>query len=333
MRLLRDIKISGSYTFDNWTPIYELEEIILEKFGLPPSFEISSTIQEAVPDDPDLVLAAEKFLGWLAGYASEYLMRQPETDRSILEKGKREKQPFDNVLPYMNLSTQSYSVFIYEELFCTDRISIDCALAVLNRFRQLEGQITSLISFDDPYNIKIDFSVYRELHGANIPYLEEYLQHQIDIRARNEADIQDWHRLFTKGRKLPGVLTISHFHILKIECHEYDEDCFLNIIFSRKKDRWYGVVVSCSLSQLESLLNHSRFNEQASLVRANLSNQVRQIDLYQDYSMRQLEITGIPIHLKVTSDSYPSTGNPGFYLLNAIGNELDQEDATQQLPF
>jgi hypothetical protein len=258
-------------------------------------------------------------------YAAGFLSETPQTDRQILEAGKAGREAFDNVLPYMDICPHTYCVFIYEELYCRDTISTDEALAAFRAFSKKENEISNLIRFKDDCVIKINFDIYRALCSQFIPYLDNYLQYQIDIHTRHPADKKDWANLFRRSSQLSRRMSIDHFFVTKIQCFQHQPICFLNIIFQQCKQRWYGLILQCLGHDLEKILDHSRYNNHASLIRANLSENVSELDL-RDFCMNQLEITGLIIGLERVDEV-----NYGYYDLLFVYDNL--EINSDQLPF
>ena len=336
INLLKEMYNKGDFSFEKQDIIYDLEEEILNKYGLPNSFEISSLVQDNAfhKDDPEEAVVF--LISYLTHFATEFLSAPVDTDRQILERGKLNKSPFDNVLPYMKIDKHSYCIFIYEQLYCRDKINVEEVIDALRAFSgDCENEIQKLICFTDDYMININFEAYKLLHKKGLPFVEEYIQYQIERISRTPADCKDWNRLLRNMKYRPEIILIEHFYIIKIECYEYGDECFLNIIYEDKFHFWKAIVLMGTRDELEIILSHSRFNENASLIRSNLSEKVLCLNL-REFSMLQLEIINLPLRLKrIDADSKPS-GNLGFYEIDCYGNSRnDEKDNTDdpELPF
>lgn len=150
IHLLKKMYRKGDFSMEKQDIIYDLEEEILNSYGLPGSFEISSLVQDSAfqEDDPDKAIT---FLSsYLANLATRFLLAPADTDRQILESGKLNETPFDNVLPYMNIDKHPYCVFIYEELYCKVKIKVEEVIDALRAFRgDSENEIEKLICFNN----------------------------------------------------------------------------------------------------------------------------------------------------------------------------------------
>lgn len=334
--LLKKMYNSGNFSMEEQDAIYDLEEGILNNYGLPNSFEISSLVQDKAfhKDDPDE--AVSYLMSYLANFATKFLLTPPNTDKQILESGKLNKTPFDNILPYMKIDKHSYCIFIYEELYCKNKINVEKVIDAFQAFRDdCANEIQILICLTDDYTININFEAYKHLYQNDIPFIEEYIQNEINKRSRTPADNKDWNRLILKMKYVPETIALEHFYIVKIECYEYGGNCFLNVIYEDKYHFWKGVVIMCSRDELKIILSHSRFNENASLIRANLSENVLCLNL-REFSMLHLEIVGLPFKLKKIEKESDSSDHLGFYEINWYDNSHNDEKPNTgdpELPF
>lgn len=114
---------------------------------------------------------------------------------------------------------------------------------------------------------------------------------------------------------VPETIALEHFFIVKIECYKYGDDCFLNVIYEDKYHFWKGVIIMCNRDELKIILFHSRFNENASLIRTNLSEKVLCLNL-REFSMLHLEIIGLSLKLKKIEKESDSSDHLGSYEIN-----------------
>lgn len=336
IHLLKEMYNRGDFSIEEQDIIYDLEEEILNCYGLPGSFEISSLVQDGAfhEDDPDK--AVTYLSGYLTDLATGFLLTPADSDRRILENGKLNITPFDNVLPYMNIDKHPYCIFIYEELYCRKKINVDEVIGALRAFRgDCENEIQKLICFTDDYMLTINFEAYNHLRQKCLPFMEEYIQHEIDKRSRTPADCKDWNRLIRKMKYVPEAIALEHFFIVKIECYEYGDDCFLNVIYEDKYHFWKGVVIMCDRDELKIILSHSRFNVNASLIRSNLSENVLCLNL-REFSMLHLEIVDLPLNLKKIENESDSSDHLGFYEIKWYDNSHNDkkpDTVDPELPF
>lgn len=326
----------GDFSMEKQDIIYDLEEEILNSYGLPGSFEISSLVQDSAfhEDDPDK--AVTYLSSYIADLAIRFLLAPADTDRQILESGKLNITPFDNVLPYMKIDKHPYCIFIYEELYCREKINVEEVIDALRAFRvDCKNEIQKLICFADDYTLTINFEVYNHLHQKGLPFMEEYIQHEIDKRFRTPADCKDWNRIIQKMKYLPETIALEHFFIVKIECYEYGDDCFLNVIYEDKNHFWKGVVIMCTRDELKIILSHSRFNVNASLIRSNLSENILCLNL-REFSMLHLEIVGLALNLNKIEKESDSADHLGFYEIKRYDNfhnDKKPDTGDPELPF
>ena len=315
--MLKSIHNKNEFTTGEWASIYDLERGILARFGLPNSFKLSSFVQEAALDSGDVGEESNRFIQLLTNCASDYLLAPIRSDKEIMEIGRRCKIPFDNVLPYMGIDTHSYCVFVYEELYCQGKITVKEAIEAFKMSMDDDDNLLSkFVQFVGEYNLQINFEIYFRLHQMQIPFIDAYLQHEIDIRSRNAADNKDWHKLFAKGKGLPFIISIRHFFIFKLECYEHGNDCFLNIIFEGNNDQWYGIILYCTRDTLNRIFSHCRFHTHSSLIRANLSENVLALNFQKDFPMRNIEIIELPLQLKMIIEEDTGSPTKGYYTIN-----------------
>src|SRR4051812_32230084 len=96
--LIVDRSVNDKFTIVDQDPIYELENDILEWFGLPTSFTISSSLQWVIINIHGETITVAGLKRYLQKQAIDYLLSDPLTDKELLEAGKKNKKPFDDVL-------------------------------------------------------------------------------------------------------------------------------------------------------------------------------------------------------------------------------------------
>jgi len=180
INLIEDRYVHDKFTIVDQDPIYELENEILEVFGLPASFTISNTLQEAILDENGKPITVADLKGFLQEMATDYLVSKPLTDKQLLMKGKRNKTAFDDVLQYMDILPHRYCVFIYEELYCKNIINEQEAINALHKYAGTDDTyINSFITSNGDFDLKIDFAAYNILCQSGFPYLNEFVQYEI----------------------------------------------------------------------------------------------------------------------------------------------------------
>lgn len=335
--LLKSIHRKDNFAIEEWDPIYDLEREILTRFGLPNSFQLSSFAQAAALNSGDLKDTSNRFMRLLTDCASDYLMAPILSNKELMEMGKRCKVPFDDVLPNMGIDTHSYCVFVYKELYCPGKITIEEAIEALQKsMDDSDNLLSEFMRFTGEYNLQINLQIYAKLQQLQIPFVEAYLQHEIDVRSKNTADDKDWHKLFERGKSLPVFISLTHFFIIKIECYEYGDGCFLNIIFESNEGQWCGIILYCTRNSFDMVLSHSRFHTHSSLIRANLSENVLMLNLKKDFAMRNLEIIELPLQLKMIIEEDTGSKTLGYYTMDdPLGNILQQDEniIDPELPF
>jgi len=309
--LIEDRYVNNKFTIEAQDPIYKLEEEILIAYGLPKAFYISNALQEAVLDEDAKPLPLEDISIFLQKMATDYLQSPSHTDKEILETGKLNKTIFDSVLPYMNVIPHTYCIFVYEELYCRNEITVDETINALHRFANDEtNYMNSLIWFDITNEIKIDFGAYNKLQEAGYVYLNEFIQNEINTRLRNEADNKIWKKLFRKKDQLSEEMDLAHFYITRIEYHDTEETYYLDIIFKAENQGWYALVVVCDQTHFTVILQSCKYAVQNTIVRANLENGVKILDL-KNSETSQLEINLITLKLFLLNDHNDSM--KGYY--------------------
>lgn len=311
--LIEDRYVNNKFTIEAQDPIYKLEEEILIAYGLPKAFYISNTLQEFVLDENAKPLPVKEISIFLQKMATDYLQSPSNTNKEILETGKLNKTVFDNVLPYMNVIPHSYCIFVYEELYCRDKITIDEAVNALQRFANDETYyMSSLIWFDIANEIKIDFGAYNKLQEAGYLYLDEFIQNEINTRLRNEADNKIWKKLFRKKDRLPEEMDLAHFYITRIEYHDTEETYYLDIIFKAENQSWYALVVVCNQAHFTVIVQSCKYAVQNTIVRANLENGVKILEL-KKLETPQLEVNGITLKLFLLNNQHGDDSMKGYY--------------------
>ncbi len=254
-------------------------------------------MQEAVLDENAKPLPVEKLSIFLQKMATDYLQSSSHTDKKILETGKLNKTVFDDVLSYMNVIPHTYCIYVYEELYCRDKITVEEAMNALHKFANDETDyMSSLIWYDITNEIKIDFGAYNQLQEAGYLYLNEFIQNEINMRLRSEADNKIWKILFRKKDRLTEEMNLAHFYITRIEYHDTEETYYLDIIFKAENQGWYALVVVCDQAHFSIILQSSKYAVQNSIVRANFENGVKVLDL-KNSETPQLEINLITLKL------------------------------------
>jgi len=314
--------ISERYEYDNFSiegqdPIYELEADILQAYGLPTAFSISNALQERVLDDKGNPIAADALEAYLTLTATHYLQSKPLTDKAILENGKKNKTPYDDVLQYMNITTHHYCVFIYEELYCGNRITVEEALYALNQFSSVhEKAACSLLTYHNEYELSINFEALNTLYQSGFPYLDLFIQDAINKQYRTAADNKYREELFEKKGRLGNAFELYHFYVSRIECSNTSDFIFLDCIFNDRNDQWFGIVIICDKLHFDIILSSARYGTQASLVRANIENGVLLLNPKRDSTIPQIEIIGLALALQsetTDEDNEPS----GYYTIQS----------------
>ena len=315
INLIEDRYVNDKFTIEEQEPIYELEEEILITYGLPKAFYISNTLQEAILDENATPLTVGELFVFLQQLATDYLQSPSQADKEILKTGKLNKTVFDNVLPYMNVIPHTYCIFVYEELYCRDKITVDEAIKALRKFANDETAcMNRLIWFDITNEIKIDFGAYNKLQDAGFPYLNEFIQNEINTRLRNEADNKIWKTLFKKKDRLPEQLDLAHFYISRIEYHESEATYHLDIIFKAENQSWYALAVVCDQAHFTVILQSCKYAVQNTIVRANFENGVKILDL-KNSETPQLEVNGINLKLFLLNNQHDDS-KTGYYCIS-----------------
>jgi hypothetical protein len=311
--LIEDRYVNNKFTIEEQDPVYKLEQEILFTYGLPKAFYISNTLQKAILDENANPLTVEKLSTFLQQMATDYLQSPSATDREILEEGKINKTVFDNVLPYMNILPHKYCIFIYEALYCRDKITVDEALSALHKFaNDNTTYMYSLVHLNFSNEIKIDFEVWFKLKEAGYLYLDDFIHNEINIRLRGEADNKLWATLFTKKTRLANEMNLDHFYITSIEFHESNQTYYLDTIFKAKNQAWYALVLVCDEAHFAVILHCCKYAVQNSIVRSNFENGVEILDL-KNSDTPQLEINGITLQLYSINNQPDEDSMVGYY--------------------
>ena len=161
--------------------------------------------------------------------------------------------------------------------------------------------------------LQINFDKFFELKNNGAPYIEEYLKHEIDVRLRTEADDKDFYSIAFDVKRWKKFIEVDKFYIVKIEVNEEDDnyECHVDIVYQNSFKKWLAAVIICDKIVLELFLDNSRFAIHASLLRSNIEEGVRYLNLRKHFKMKHLEINGLSMKLKKESDS-------DFYILQKV---------------
>lgn len=292
--LVNDMFLRGAIPIEEQQAIAEIEKELLKAYCIPISFEISFNLQNATSNETGKELTVAEFEEVLRKTATEYLQSNAVTDKQLLENAKESKTSYDNVFPFLGIENQTYPIFVYNELYCTNKININEALSALNKYRNDTNEIiNALFKGYEWFEATIDFKVYDALKKMGYLYLEEYIQHHVDIRLRSIADDVIYKELPKK--KLNNEIFISHFYIKRIEVDNKEDIIYLDIIF--KEDEWNTLVIICNKEMFELIISHCRFNNQTSLVRSNIEYGVITLDFQNWDGIKQLEIIGLALEI------------------------------------
>lgn len=325
IELIRHREEFDLYTVEAQEPIYELEEEILEFYGLPLAGEISENLQAEVLINAYYQGALDHIKIYLQRVASDFLTTKPKTDRELLENGKAGKIRYDNVIHYMGILPHPYCVYIYEELYCTDKINTEEALTCINAFKN-HFEINQLIDGVDKFETIINFNIYKRLCEANFPRLEEFIQFTIAHSAKHEVDLLCWKKISANCNGLPIDCTINHFFIKEID---YDHNLFSLNILTKYNERWEAILVFTYRDDFEKILSFCRFKTDAVSTKANIEiREIGNIDL-NSYDFRQLEIVGVTVSLKSILDE----DQEGHKEFNIISIDKYSEELNPDLPF
>jgi len=308
--LISDRNRLDKFTEEEQDPIYDLEEEILTAYGLPGSYYYSTLLQKLAVNEDDSGVSVELFMELISIIAEEYLTSSPKTNREILIHAKEHKLSSDNVLMYMDIITHTYCVFVYEQLYMRNIISIDEALYALEYYKKNEDDINPTLVDSDDFEVKINFDKFFELKNNGAPYIEEYLKHEIDVRLRTEADDKDFYSIAFEVKRWRKYLEVGTFYIVKIEVNE-EEECYVDILYRTAFKKWLAAVIICDKTILELFFDNSRFAIHASLLRSNIEEGVRYMNLRKHFKMKHLEIDGLNMKLKKEADS-------DFYVLQKV---------------
>ena len=335
--LISDRNRLDKFTEEEQDPIYDLEEEILTAYGLPGSFYFSTLLQKMAVNEDDSGVSVELFMELISLVAEEYLTSSPKTNREILIHAKEHKLSCDNVLMYMDIITHTYCVFVYEQLYMRNIITIEEALYALEYYKRNEDDINPTLLYSDDFDVKINFDKFFELKNNGAPYIEEYLKHEIDVRLRTEADDKDLYSIAFDVKRWKKFIEVDKFYIVKIEVNEEDDnyECHVDIVYQNSFKKWLAAVIICDKIVLELFLDNSRFAIHASLLRSNIEEGVRYLNLRKHFKMKHLEINGLSMKLKKETDSdfyvlqKVNINNPYYYNEN-ITELVDKRD---DLPF
>ena len=312
LALISNRNMFNKFTEEEQDPIYELEAEILIKYGLPGSFYFSNLLQKNAVNEDDSAVTVEYFMEFIAIIAADYLSSSPKTNREILEHAKEHKLSCDNVLMYMDIITHMYCVFVYEQLYMRNIITIDEALYALEYYKAYESSINPTLIYTDDFEVKINFDKFFELKNNGAPYIEEYLKHEIDIRLKTEADDKDFYTIAFNVKKWRKSIEVNIFYIIKIEINEEDSnECFVDILYQNAIKNWLAATIICDRPILELFFDNSRFAIYASLLRSNIEQGVLYMNLRKHFKMKHLEVIGLTMKLK------KETGND-FYILQQV---------------
>ena len=310
LELISERNIYDKFTEEEQDPIYELEGEILKTYGLPASFYFSTLLQKNAVNEDDSSVTVEYYMEFLSIIAAEYLSTPAKTNREILEEAKQNKLSCDNVLMYMDIITHTYCVYVYEQLYMRNVITIEEALYALEYYKRNEDDINPTLLYSDDFDVKINFDKFFELRNNGAPYIEEYLKHEIDVRLRTEADDKDFYSIAFEVKKWRKFIEVDKFYIVKIEVNEEDDnyECHVDIVYQNSFKKWLAAVIICDKTILELFFDNSRFAIHASLLKSNMEEGVRYMNLRKHFKMKHLEIIGLSMKLKKESDS-------DFYIL------------------
>lgn len=294
--LIEDRNLNDKFTIEEQDPIYDLEEEILTAYGLPMASEISEELQNEVVDENNKHKSLIYVKKYLQKTANNYLNSPAKTDKEILEDGKANKKPFDNVFHYMGIFPHSYCVYLYEELYCRNKITTEEMIRCVNIFRVNEKHFNKLI-LGNYKEQKINFKVYRMLVALGIPYIDEFMQFEHNINSRDEADNISWSNTYNEETDLSDAINIHHFYIKSIFFDAFINIYMLDILFKAQDFQWHALLLGIEHDFLETLFDYSRFEFEAALLRSNINSGKIALNL-REYDMKQLEIIGINLELE-----------------------------------
>lgn len=153
----------------------ELESKILAQFGLPETHDYQKLLFFKEYPSSDEIL---EIIVKLKAAANEFLLQKPLSNIEFLKLAKLENKDVFNVLPMLELSTHEYPIFVYDELFLTDKVTVENVLLEFEKCK-VDG-ILALISLSIEYPQEMKDEYILKIEQVSFSYIEEFKNWKIE---------------------------------------------------------------------------------------------------------------------------------------------------------
>ena len=181
-----------SHTYTTWAmcraeeqiETFLLENAILQAFGLPDKAKNHLILYNLAKSNRLQEKKEEKVFYELSVRAEEYLSSRPKTIRQLLAMAKENKSdPFD-ILPELSVNSNSYTLYIYNEILLKSKASDEEILEEFNLLKKMNClSYIYLLSFDPNY---MKNPLFAELQQSGLKYLLPYLKYYHSRRHRHK---------------------------------------------------------------------------------------------------------------------------------------------------
>lgn len=163
--------------------IFLLENTILQAFGLPDKEKHHLALYNLAVACKNKKKKEEQVFYGLSICAEKYLSSRRKTIRQLLIMAKdRKSDPFD-ILPELSVNSNSYTLYIYNEILLKNKASDEDVLAEFDRMKKLNClSHIYMLCFDPDYQTN---PLFDELQQAGLKYLHSYLKHYHSRRHRH----------------------------------------------------------------------------------------------------------------------------------------------------
>jgi hypothetical protein len=156
--------------------ILNIQELVLEKFGLPINPVNEAIIYfEELPTDFEI----DNRITQLHKTATEFLLSKGKSELQILKEAKEFKLNALVVLPEIKITTHIYTCFVYDEILLKNKDSVENVLEDLkfvNNYKCL-NEIWDIVQADD-----VSKSNYvAPLLASKIKYIDQFINHYFKL--------------------------------------------------------------------------------------------------------------------------------------------------------
>lgn len=152
------------------------EASILKKFGLPLSSKYQKILWfKSVPNESEI----EERIEQLHKAAKQYLLSHAKSEPQILKEAQLHQQDPSQVLPELNITKTTYSIFVYEKILLKYKDSVENVLQDL-KFTNQRTILEALGKIREK-TIHQDDEVVEFLESIGVRYLNQFLIHNSDL--------------------------------------------------------------------------------------------------------------------------------------------------------